>query len=124
MIDAPPAHLDTVLTTLSYLERSMRSFGMQYVTVDLQLYQTTCLVQWNYHERWKNLILVLHPGMMHTLMSFLSCIGTLMKASGIEVLISVAFGSIISIDNGTAWPTTLHAYRLITAVLLAPESLL
>ena len=52
--------------------------------------------------------------MMHTLMSFLGCIGTLMKASGVDILISAAFAGITSIVNGKA----LWAYRLIIAVLL------
>lgn len=118
MIDSPPAHPDTVLTTLVYLERALNTFGMQYIhlTVDLQLYETACLVQWNNPQRWTNLIV--HPGMMHTLMSFLGCIGTLMRASGVEVLMSAAFGGITSIFNGKAWTNALRAYRLIIAVLL------
>ena len=91
---------------------------MQYIhlTVDLQLYQTACLVQWNDLLYWANVIL--HPGMMHTLMSFLGCIGTLMNASGVDILISAAFAGITSIVNGKAWPNALRAYRLIIAVLL------
>ena len=118
MIDSPPAHPDTVMTMLVYRQRTLNAFGMQYthVSVDLQLYQTACLVQWNDPQRWTGLIL--HPGMMHTLMSFLGCIGTLMKASGVEVLMSAAFGCITSIINGKAWTNALRAYRLIIAVLL------
>ena len=118
MIDSPPAHPDTVLTTLVYLERTLNSFGMQYthLTIDLQLYETACLIQWNDPLRWTNVIL--HPGMMHTLMSFLGCVGTLMKSSGVEILISAAFAGITSIVNGKAWTNALRAYRLITAVLL------
>ena len=90
------------------------SFGMQYTytTRDLQLYQTASLVQWNDALRWTNIIF--HPGMMHTLVSFLCCIGTLMKASGVDILISVAFAGI----NGKAWTNALRTYRLIIAVLL------
>ena len=42
MIDSPPAHPDTVMTTLVYLQRTLNAFGMQYihVSVDLQLYHT------------------------------------------------------------------------------------
>ena len=118
MINSLPAHPDTVLTTLVYLERTLNTFGMQYIhlSVDLQLYQTACLVQWNDLQRWTNLIL--HTGMMHTLMSFLGCIGTLMKASGMDVLISAAFGGITGIFNGKAWTKALRADRLIIAVLL------
>ena len=118
MIDSPPAHPDTVLTTLVNLERALNSFGMQYthITVDLQLYQTACLVQWNDPLRWTNVIL--HPGMMHTVMSFLDYVGTLMKASGVDILISAAFAGITSIVNGKAWINALRAYHLIIAVLL------
>ena len=90
--------------------------GCSHITVDLQLYQTACLVQWNDPLRWTHVIL--HPGMMHTLMNFLGCVGTLMKASGVDVLISAAFAGITSIVNGKAWTNALRAYRLIMAVLL------
>ena len=56
--------------------------------------------------------------MMHTLMSFLGCVGTLMKASGVDVLISAAFAGITSIVNGKAWTNGLRDYRLIISVLL------
>ena len=90
--------------------------GCTHITVDLQLYQTACLVQWNDPLRWTNVIL--HPGMMHTLLNFLGCVGTLMKASGVDVLISAAFAVITSIVNGKAWTNALRAYRLIMPVLL------
>ena len=72
MIHSPPAHPDTVQTTLVYLKRTLNTFGVQYtrhLSVDFQLYLTACLVQWNDPHRWTSL--KLHPGMMHTLMSFL-----------------------------------------------------
>ncbi|KAL8597460.1 hypothetical protein ACOMHN_050958 [Nucella lapillus] len=118
LLDAPPAHPDTVLTTLIYLEKTLKTFGMQYahLSVDLQLYQKACLVQWGDPDRWK--ALVLHPGMMHTLMSFLGCIGTLMKASGVDVLLTAAFAGIAGITTGKSWTNALRAYRLVTTVLL------
>ena len=119
MLDSPPAHPDTVMTTLVYLQSTLNAFGMQYthVSVDLQLYHTACPVQYNDPQRWTGLIL--HPCMMQTLMSFMGCIGTLMKSSGVEVLImSAVFGCITSIMNGKAWTNALWAYHLIIAVLL------
>ena len=117
LLDAPPAHPDTVMTTLVYLEKTSKTFGMQYahISVDLQLYQVSCLVQWSDPYRWKSL--VLHPGIMHSLMSFLGCIGTLMKASGVDVLLTAAFGGLADI-TGKSWPNAPPAYRLITTVLL------
>ena len=92
LLDVPPTHPDTVLTTLIYPEKTMKTFGMQYahLSVDLQLYQISCIVQWSDPYRWKSLVLL--PGMMHTLISFLGCIGTVMKASGVDVLLTAAFG--------------------------------
>ena len=118
LLDTPPAHPDTVMTTLVYLEKTSKTFGMQYahISVDLQLYQISCLVQWSDPYRWKSL--VLHPGIMHTLMSFLGCIGTLVKASGVDVLLTAAFGGLAGIITGKSWPNALRAYRLITTVLL------
>jgi len=51
-------------------------------------------------------------------MSFLGCIGTLIKASGVDLLMSAAFGGITSIVNGKAWINALRAYHLIITVLL------
>ena len=118
LFDAPPAHPDTVMTTLVYLKKTSKTFGLQYahISVDLQLYQISCLVQWSDPYRWKSL--VLHPGIMHMLMSFLGCIGTLMKVSGVDVLLTAAFGGLAGIITGKSWPNALRAYRLITTVLL------
>lgn len=40
LIDAPPAHPDMVLTTLTYMQQSMRDMGMTYVyiSIDMQLF--------------------------------------------------------------------------------------
>lgn len=118
LIDSPPSHPDTVLTTLVYLERSLKSFGMKYahITMDLQLYIVACQIQWGNPMRWKSVII--HPGMMHTLMSFLGCIGFLMKGSGMEQLLTVAFGGIANIVNGKSWTNALRAYRMLLEVLL------
>ena len=47
MIVSPPAHPDTVMTTLVYIQGTLNAFGLQYthVSVDHQLYQTPWLVQ-------------------------------------------------------------------------------
>ncbi len=92
---------------------------MQYahVCMDMQLFAVASLIKWTNKEKWQNLII--HPGMMHTLMSFLGCIGTLMKGSGMETLLSSTFGCMTSILTGKSWPQALRAYRMLTGVLLA-----
>ena len=78
-------------------KKTLNTFGMQYAhsSVDQHLYQISCIVQWSDPRRWK--YLVLHPRMMHALMSFRGCIGTPMKASGVDVLLTAAFGGVAGI---------------------------
>ena len=41
-----------------------------------------------------------------------------MNASGVDVLLTAAFGGLAGIITGKSWPNALRAYRLITTVLL------
>ena len=74
LLNSTPAHPDTVLTTMNYLIKSLQSFEMQYahITLDMQLYILACTIKWSDVEKWKRV--VPHPGMMHTLISFVGCI--------------------------------------------------
>ena len=49
LIDSPPSHPDTVLTTMAYLDRILKSLGMHYVhvTLDMQLYIIACHIKWS-----------------------------------------------------------------------------
>ena len=60
------------------MKHTLNTLSMQYAhpSLDIQLYHIACIVQWSDSYCWTSL--VLHPGMMHTLMSFIGCIGTLM----------------------------------------------
>jgi len=75
LIDSPPAHPDTVLTTLLYVEKAIRQNGGTYthVVADMQLYKVALQIKWSDPERWKNLVLRL-GGMQMMLMSFIGCI--------------------------------------------------
>ncbi len=103
LIDAPPSHPDTVLTTLIYMQRTLHDSGMKYahIYVDMQLFAITKQIVWNDRERFQNVIA--HPGSMHIIMSFCSCIGKLMKGSGIEVYIGAAYGGLKGIMSGKSW---------------------
>ena len=41
-----------------------------------------------------------------------------MKASGVDVLLTAAFGGLAGIITGKSWPNALRAYILITTVML------
>ena len=65
LIDAPPSHSDTVLTTLSYFEITLTELGMKTsnLSADMQLYIVATLIKWNSHgNRFKSVIFYLvHP---------------------------------------------------------------
>ena len=65
-------------------------------TWDLQLYKVTLDVKWAYPDRFSNVIPRL--GGMHSLMSFVGCIGTLMENSGLSDILSPQFSHIFRRD--------------------------
>ena len=99
------------------MKQTLKTFSMQYahLSVDIQLYHIACIVQWSDSYCWTSL--ALHPGMMHTLISFLGCIGALMKASCVDMLLIVAFEGVADIITGK-WTNALRTCHLITTVLL------
>ena len=103
LIDTPPSHPDTILTTLTYMQKSMVDMGMEkvHLCMDMQLYVVTKQVCWNQPRKFQNI--VVHPGCMHIIQSFLGCIGTLMRGSALEFYVNAAFGGIIGIFNGKSW---------------------
>ena len=60
----------------------------------------------------------IRPGAMHIITSFLGCIGTLVKGSGLDVLVGAAFGSMNGIITGLAWMRAMRAFRMVLDVLL------
>ncbi|KAL5020004.1 hypothetical protein ScPMuIL_002896 [Solemya velum] len=118
LIDAPPSHADTILTTLTYMQKTLVDMGMKkiHLCMDMQLYVVTKQVCWSQPTQFQNV--VLHPGGMHVVQSFLSCIGKLMNGSGLEAYVSAAYGGLTGIFNGKSWVKALRAYRGVTAALL------
>ena len=72
-------------TTLTLLQKSLLDMEMTHIhhSMDIQLFEVTKQTCW-YPVRFCNVIA--HPGGMHILQSFISCIVKLMKSSGLEVL--------------------------------------
>ena len=60
-----------------------------HLSADMQLYKVILQIKWSHQAHWDNL--VVRPGGMHTLMSFVGCIDALMNSSGLEELLNVAF---------------------------------
>ena len=118
LIDGKASHPDTVLTSLEYVKKTLVDMGMSniHISVDLQLYMVACQIKWNNIDCFKNVIL--RPGIMHTIQSFCGCIGKLMCGSGIEPLISSAFGGISGIMSGKSWVRSMRAFHMVSTTLL------
>ena len=100
-----------MLTLIPYIKKSLGEMGMPYgnLSTGMQLYMV------DQPERFKNVIL--RPSAMHIVMSFVGCIGTLMKGSGLEVLVGAAFDGLTGIVNEKAWVRAVRAYRMVSAAL-------
>ena len=120
LIDSPPAHPDTVLTTLVFINEFMEQHKLPYIhlSADMQLFKVILQIKWSYPNRWKHL--VVRPGGMHTLMSFIGCIGTLMSGSGLEELLGAAFKGVSHMLKGSAWPKAVRGLRMVVCALLEP----
>ena len=57
LIDAPPSHPDTILTTLMYMQQSLVDMGMTYahVSIDMQLFAVTKQVCWYQPVSFQNI---------------------------------------------------------------------
>ena len=120
LIDSPPAHPDTVLSTLSFNERFLVQHGMTYmhISADLQIYRIILQVKWSNQRHWENI--VIRPGGMHMLMSFVGCIGTLIESTGLEDLLNLIFNGVTHMLNGKAWPKANRGLRIIVLAIIKP----
>lgn len=118
LIDQTPSHPDTVLTTMMYAEKFLELHEMKYLhlVADMQLYQVAIKIKWSDPERWHKLIL--RPGGMHLLMSFIGCVGTLMKGSGLEDIVKAAYRGVNNMLNGKSWPKAVRGLRMVVVALL------
>ena len=91
LINMNLADPDTILTSM-YKVRQLTKEAVQKYTLftnDQQLYHITQQVTlWN-PEEWKNFVPIL--GGMHTLISFIECVGSLMANLGLTQLLKSAF---------------------------------
>lgn len=100
LTDSPPTHPDTMLTTLTWIDSEMRQENTPYIPVsaDMAIYKLIMQIKWSQPDRWK--WMVVRPGGMHTIMSFIGCIGVLMDSTGLEEILGAAFNGVSNMLNG------------------------
>lgn len=62
VVDAPPSHPDTVLTSMCYMQKSMENLGMKFthLSPDMHLFIVASQIRWNNMEHFKDVII--RPG--------------------------------------------------------------
>ena len=84
LIDVKPSDPDTMMTVMMEAKRLTNTAGQDYVifTTDQALYRIAVDIKWCYPEEFNSFVLRLEG--MHTLMSFVGCVETLMTNTGLE----------------------------------------
>ena len=119
LVDMNPTNPTTIMTAMVEAERVTNQTGQEYTlfTNDQQLYKITVGITWVYQERFLKLIPRL--GGMHTLMSFVGAVGSLMSDSGLESIMESAFGGVSKMLSGKKFPQNVRALRMVAEELLA-----
>lgn len=116
LTDMPLSHPDTILTTLLFLEESLQTRPFVHFSADIQLYRVIQQIKWSNPSRLQHLIV--RPGGMHILMSFVGCVGTLMNGSGLADIFSDAFKGVTNMLNGKAWTKAIRGFRMVLTAIL------
>ena len=118
LIDMAPAEPTTMLTAMVTAQQLTNATGQTYTifTNDQQLYRIAVNITWVYSDLFINFIPRL--GGMHTLMSFVGAVGTLMTDTGLEPIMNVAFGGVTKMLIGKKYPQNVRALRMVVEELL------
>ena len=126
LINKTPLDPSTMLTAMYDIEDASHQAGQQVTvfTCDQQLYRVIRDIIWEDLVRWKHL----YPriGGMHWLMSFVGAVGKLMKNSGLDLLMKIAFAGVVAFAGvekmllGKKFPQNVRALRIVVIELLRP----
>ena len=118
LLDMKPSDPDTICTAMNEAAKQTAKTDQMYTvfTTDLQLYKVTIDVLWSTPERFPNFISRL--GGMHTLMNIAGCVGTLMTDSGLEEVLTAAFGGVSHMLRGKKFPQNIRALRMVAEEFL------
>jgi len=91
-----------------------------HLCMDMRLFVVTKQICWYQSLQFNNVIV--HPGGMHFIQSFVGCIGKLMKGSGLESYVAAAYGGLTGKFNGKSWVKAMLAFR--SALVALPQRFL
>ena len=122
MIDMRPSDPSCIKTAMMLAVRETQESGQQYTvfTADQQLYKVAVDVSWVYPNLFPKTKFIIRLGGMHLLMNFLGCVGKLMTNTGLEEVLSCAFGSVKKMLIGKYFPQNIRALRMVLEELISP----
>ena len=121
LIDQKPSDPGSILTCLTEAIRLTEETGQEYTIMvfNQQLYKMLVDILWVYPFRFQKVIARL--GGMDLLMSFIGCIGNLMKNSGLEEVLASAFAGMEKLLTGSKYfPQNVRALRMVVEELWRP----
>jgi len=121
LIDMIPSDPDTMMTAMVKAQQISHELGQSFTvfTADQQLYRVMINVLWVHPKMFPNFYPRL--GGMHTLMSFVGCVGALMSNSGLEDILKAAFGGVPKMLAGKNFPQNVRALRMVTEEVLRQD---
>ena len=108
-LDRTPSDPSTMLTVMAEAARITHETGLPVTvfTADQQLYRAALDILWTYEIQFTYFLNRI--GGMHWVMSFVGCIGVLMKNSGLLSWLKSAFGGAEKIITGKKFPMNVRA---------------
>ena len=120
MIDMDPSDLSCIYSTLNFVENQARQYGFSPVlTFDQPLYWKALQISFSEDDNSPLRSIVLRLGGLHTEMSFLGAIGTIMNGSGLEDLLELIYAknTVPHILSGKAISRAVRGHLIIDAAL-------
>ena len=108
-----------LITAMNDAKRLTQSIGQVFTifTADQQLFCLAVEVLWIRPERFRNFHVRL--GGVHSLMSFVGCVGILMSCSVLEDVLKVTLAGVGVMLAGKTFPNSIRALRMITKELIS-----
>ena len=109
-----------MVTAMVKAQKFAEKVGQEYVvfTADQQNYRVAPHVQWENQTQLSNIHLRL--GGIHILMSYCSNMITLIAGTGIQEILSTAFGGVLKMLTGIKYPQNVRAFRTLFEELPRP----
>ena len=123
LINRSPKDPATIYTAMKNSMHCAKETGQTFavLSADQDIYKVVISILWAYPDEFNEKNFIPRIGGLHWIMSFIGCIGSLMKNTGLEDVLSQVFGSVPKMLLGKLYPNNFRALRLFVEVLLSND---